>query len=122
MSSLPFNIHSQLFGEIFASNPWLVNRSGNILFRSKDPSLGIVPVISMSFDLSGRAPVSSGEPPTSVVGTRGTRFKGQGQVVNLWSIGYGRFLPLPITHTRWNDDVLQDHVLVADTYHSGQMK
>ena len=40
----------------------------------------------MALDLAGRAPVSSGEPLTSVVGTRGTEPKGHGKLVDLWSI------------------------------------
>jgi hypothetical protein len=68
MLPLPFIIHLQIFGEIFASNPWLVNRPDNIIFRTKDPLPDIV--LCMSSDLAGRAPVSSGEPLTSVVGTR----------------------------------------------------
>ena len=72
MLPLPFIIHLQIFGEIFASNPWLVNRPDNIIFRTKDPSLDFVLVIRMSFNLAGRAPISSEEPLTSVVGARGT--------------------------------------------------
>jgi hypothetical protein len=80
-------------------NPWPVNRPENILFRTKDPSPDIVLVICMPFDLAGRAPGSSGEPLTSVVGTRGTEPKGHSKLVDLWSIEYGRFLPLLITCT-----------------------
>ena len=39
-STIPFTL--QLFGEIFGSNTWLVNRPEKILFRTKDPSSDVV--------------------------------------------------------------------------------
>ena len=39
----PFIIHLQVFGELFGSNTWLVNRKENIL-RTKDPYSDIVVV------------------------------------------------------------------------------
>ena len=78
----------------------------------------------MALDLAGRAPVSSGEPLTSVVGTRGTEPKGHRKLVDLWSIQSFHTL---INHSHGDEILILccriiTYVPVADARHPGQMK